>query len=59
MTSPIRKAAAAQGDPGTVNLWAGESYRTATETPADSPGGTPGASDGAAAATARDVLSPA
>ncbi|MFI0482733.1 nitronate monooxygenase [Actinomadura sp. 9N215] len=34
VTSPLRKASAAQGDPDGVNLWAGESYRTATETPA-------------------------
>lgn len=34
VTSPLRKASAAQGDPDGVNLWAGESFRTATETPA-------------------------
>ncbi|TDC84384.1 nitronate monooxygenase [Actinomadura sp. 7K507] len=34
VTAPLRKAAAAQGDPEGVNLWAGESYRSATETPA-------------------------
>ncbi|TDC58213.1 nitronate monooxygenase [Actinomadura sp. KC345] len=34
VTAPLRKASAAQGDPEGVNLWAGESYRSATETPA-------------------------
>ncbi|WP_067800943.1 nitronate monooxygenase [Actinomadura formosensis] len=34
VTSPLRKASAAQGDPEGVNLWAGESFRKATETPA-------------------------
>lgn len=34
ITAPLRKASAAQGDPDGINLWAGESYRTATETPA-------------------------
>ncbi|MFA1546673.1 nitronate monooxygenase [Actinomadura chokoriensis] len=34
MTSPLRKASAAQGDPEGVNLWAGESFQKATETPA-------------------------
>ncbi|MBB4778636.1 NAD(P)H-dependent flavin oxidoreductase [Actinomadura livida] len=34
VTSPLRRAAAAQGDPEGLNLWAGESYRQATETPA-------------------------
>ncbi|TMQ99167.1 nitronate monooxygenase [Actinomadura soli] len=34
VTSPLRKASAAQGDPDGVNLWAGESFRNATETPA-------------------------
>ena len=34
MTSPIRKAAAAAGDPETINIWAGTGYRDATEEPA-------------------------
>ncbi|TDD84432.1 nitronate monooxygenase [Actinomadura rubrisoli] len=34
VTSPLRKAAAAQDDPDTVNLWAGESFREATDAPA-------------------------
>lgn len=34
LTSPIRRAAAAQADPEHVNLWAGTGYRGATERPA-------------------------
>jgi NAD(P)H-dependent flavin oxidoreductase YrpB (nitropropane dioxygenase family) len=34
LTSPIRKAAAAAGDPETINIWAGTGYRDATEEPA-------------------------
>lgn len=34
VTSPLRKAAAAQGDPDMVNLWAGTAFRAAAETPA-------------------------
>jgi NAD(P)H-dependent flavin oxidoreductase YrpB (nitropropane dioxygenase family) len=34
LTSPIRKAAAARGDAETVNLWAGTSWRLATDDPA-------------------------
>ncbi len=34
VTSPLRKAAAAQNDADTVNLWAGESFRHATDAPA-------------------------
>ncbi|MFI0366312.1 nitronate monooxygenase [Actinomadura sp. 1N219] len=34
VTSPLRKASAAQGDPDGVNLWAGESFRDAEEIPA-------------------------
>jgi NAD(P)H-dependent flavin oxidoreductase YrpB (nitropropane dioxygenase family) len=34
LTSPLRKAAAAAGDPELVNLWAGAGYRRATEEPA-------------------------
>jgi nitronate monooxygenase len=34
LTSPIRKAAAAVGDPERVHLWAGTGYRHATEEPA-------------------------
>ncbi|NEA23009.1 nitronate monooxygenase [Actinomadura bangladeshensis] len=34
VTSPLRKASAAQGDPEGVNLWAGESFHRTTETPA-------------------------
>jgi NAD(P)H-dependent flavin oxidoreductase YrpB (nitropropane dioxygenase family) len=34
LTSPIRKAAAAAGDPERVHLWAGTGYRHATEEPA-------------------------
>lgn len=34
VTSPLRKAAAAQGDPDGTSLWAGTSYRHATATPA-------------------------
>jgi nitronate monooxygenase len=36
LTSPIRKAAAAAGDPERINLWAGTGYRHATEEPAGS-----------------------
>jgi NAD(P)H-dependent flavin oxidoreductase YrpB (nitropropane dioxygenase family) len=34
LTSPMRKAAAAAGDPERVHLWAGTGYRRATEEPA-------------------------
>src|SRR5690606_35983704 len=34
VTPPLRKAAAAQGDPDGTSLWAGTSYRHATATPA-------------------------
>ncbi|MFP3966879.1 nitronate monooxygenase [Actinomadura fulvescens] len=34
LTAPLRKAAAARGDAGTVNLWAGESFRLAADAPA-------------------------
>ncbi|MEU9017404.1 nitronate monooxygenase [Actinomadura sp. NPDC048394] len=34
VTSPLRKAAAAQGDPDIVNLWAGTAFRAAAESPA-------------------------
>jgi len=34
LTSPLRKAAAAQRDPGTMALWAGRAYRKATTAPA-------------------------
>ncbi|GIH14373.1 nitronate monooxygenase [Rugosimonospora africana] len=34
LTSPLRKAAAAAGDPELVNLWAGTGYRHATAEPA-------------------------
>jgi nitronate monooxygenase len=34
LTSPIRKAAAAAGDPERINLWAGTGYRHATDAPA-------------------------
>lgn len=34
VTSPLRKASAAQGDPEGVNLWAGESFHKTTEAPA-------------------------
>ncbi|MEW2353719.1 nitronate monooxygenase [Spirillospora sp. NPDC029432] len=34
VTSPLRKAAAAQGDPEGVNLWAGTSWRLAADSPA-------------------------
>jgi NAD(P)H-dependent flavin oxidoreductase YrpB (nitropropane dioxygenase family) len=34
LTSPLRKAAAAAGDPELVNLWAGTGYRQATAEPA-------------------------
>ncbi|MDL4773758.1 nitronate monooxygenase [Actinomadura xylanilytica] len=34
VTSPLRKAAAAQGDPDAVNLWAGEAFRSAADAPA-------------------------
>jgi nitronate monooxygenase len=34
LTSPIRKAAAAAGDPEAINIWAGTGYRDATEEPA-------------------------
>lgn len=35
LTSPMRKAAAAAGDPERINLWAGTGYRHATEEPAE------------------------
>lgn len=34
LTSPMRKAAAAAGDPERINLWAGTGYRHATAEPA-------------------------
>jgi NAD(P)H-dependent flavin oxidoreductase YrpB (nitropropane dioxygenase family) len=34
LTSPVRKAAAAAGDPGAVHLWAGTGYQQATDGPA-------------------------
>ncbi len=34
ITAPLRRAAAAQGDPDVVNLWAGEAFRLAPEAPA-------------------------
>ncbi|GLX00773.1 nitronate monooxygenase [Microtetraspora sp. NBRC 16547] len=34
LTTPIRRAAVAQGDPGGVNLWAGTAWRLAEERPA-------------------------
>ncbi|BBZ38911.1 nitronate monooxygenase [Mycobacterium conspicuum] len=34
LTSPIRKAAAAAGDPERINLWAGTGYRHAADAPA-------------------------
>ncbi len=34
LTSPIRRASAAQGDPEQVNVWAGTGYREITERPA-------------------------
>jgi NAD(P)H-dependent flavin oxidoreductase YrpB (nitropropane dioxygenase family) len=34
VTSPMRKAAAAQGDAETLNLWAGTAFRQATDAPA-------------------------
>lgn len=34
LTSPIRRAAAAAGDPDAVNLWAGVGFRSAVEAPA-------------------------
>jgi nitronate monooxygenase len=34
LTSPIRRAAAAAGDPGHANLWAGTGYRAARSAPA-------------------------
>jgi nitronate monooxygenase len=34
LTIPLRRAAAAAGDPETVNLWAGTGYRAAVERPA-------------------------
>ncbi|NDU76652.1 nitronate monooxygenase [Actinomadura sp. DSM 109109] len=34
VTAPLRRASAAQGEPDGVNLWAGEAFRRATETPA-------------------------
>ncbi|MEV4421584.1 nitronate monooxygenase [Patulibacter sp. NPDC049589] len=34
LTRPLRAAAAAQGDPDAVHLWAGEGWRDATEEPA-------------------------
>jgi NAD(P)H-dependent flavin oxidoreductase YrpB (nitropropane dioxygenase family) len=36
LTSPIRKAATAAGDPERINLWAGTGYRNAREEPAGS-----------------------
>jgi nitronate monooxygenase len=36
LTSPLRKAAAAAGEPGLVHLWAGTGYRKAREEPAAS-----------------------
>ena len=33
LTSPVRKAAAAAGDPERINLWAGTGYRHATDAP--------------------------
>jgi NAD(P)H-dependent flavin oxidoreductase YrpB (nitropropane dioxygenase family) len=33
LTSPIRRASAARGDPELVNLWAGSGYREITERP--------------------------
>jgi NAD(P)H-dependent flavin oxidoreductase YrpB (nitropropane dioxygenase family) len=35
LTSPLRKAAAAAGDPERINLWAGTGHRHATAEPAD------------------------
>jgi NAD(P)H-dependent flavin oxidoreductase YrpB (nitropropane dioxygenase family) len=35
LTSPLRKAAAAAGDPERVHLWAGTGYRHAADAPAD------------------------
>jgi hypothetical protein len=37
LTTGMRKAAAAAGDPERVHLWAGTGFRHATEEPADSP----------------------
>jgi NAD(P)H-dependent flavin oxidoreductase YrpB (nitropropane dioxygenase family) len=34
LTSPLRRAAAAAGDPERLHLWAGAGYRYATEEPA-------------------------
>lgn len=34
MVAPLRQAAAAQGDPDAMSLWAGRSYRQATDDPA-------------------------
>ena len=34
LTSPVRKAATAAGDPERINLWAGTGYRHATDAPA-------------------------
>jgi NAD(P)H-dependent flavin oxidoreductase YrpB (nitropropane dioxygenase family) len=34
LTSPLRRAATAAGDPGHINLWAGTGYRRSTERPA-------------------------
>jgi nitronate monooxygenase len=34
LTSPVRKAAAAAGDPERINLWAGTGYRNAKDAPA-------------------------
>ncbi len=34
LTIPLRRAAAAAGDPEAVNLWAGTAYRAAVERPA-------------------------
>ena len=33
LTSPIRRASAAHGDPEQVNVWAGSGYREITERP--------------------------
>jgi NAD(P)H-dependent flavin oxidoreductase YrpB (nitropropane dioxygenase family) len=35
LTSPVRRAAAAAGDPELVHLWAGTGYRAATTDPAE------------------------
>src|SRR4051794_27831608 len=34
LTAPVRAAARARGDPGAINLWAGQAYSLATEEPA-------------------------